>query len=256
MNPADPGQRRRDAYAGPVLFSIGFRPFFLGAGLLAAAYMPLWLVMFQGGVGIPTVFAPAAWHAHEMIFGFAGAVIAGFLLTAIPNWTGRAPLQGLPLASLFASWLLGRAAMVGGAYLGAGVAAVLDLSFLILLLALALREIIGGRNWRNLPLPAALSVLIVANLLSHLDAVAAVALDRVGERLGIATVVLLICLIGGRIVRVSHATGWPSALPSCCRPPSDASTSSVSGRLCSASGPGQRRRSIGSPAWRCWRREG
>ena len=84
-------------FQGPALFRHGFRPFFLGAGIWSAVAVFIWLAIIRGDMSLPTVFAPAPWHAHEMLFGFAAAAVAGFMLTAIPNWTGRMPLQGMPL---------------------------------------------------------------------------------------------------------------------------------------------------------------
>ncbi len=99
------------AYRGPALFSYGFRPFFLFGAVYAGAMIPLWLAMFAGDLSLPTAFAPRDWHVHEMLFGYVAAVIAGFLLTAVPNWTGRLPIQGGPLAVLFTAWLAGRLAV-------------------------------------------------------------------------------------------------------------------------------------------------
>lgn len=211
------GIPRYRPYSGPAVFRQGFRPFFLGAGLCALIAVALWLAVFQGAVSLPSAFGPVAWHAHEMIFGFAGAVIAGFLLTAIPNWTGRMPLQGTPLILLFGAWLIGRLAVAVSALIGAGLAAVLDLSFFAMLLAVVLREILSGRNWRNLPMPLALSLLLAANLLTHLEAAGRASTGPMGQRLGIATMILLIGLVGGRIIP-SFTRNWlakrkESALP-------------------------------------------
>jgi uncharacterized protein involved in response to NO len=192
---------------GPALFRQGFRPFFLGAGLWAFLVLVLWLSALAGVLAVPTAFDPVAWHAHELIFGFAVASISGFLLTAIPNWTGRMPLQGLPLAGLFGIWLAGRAAMATSAVIGATPSAAVDLSFLAALLAVVLREIVSGRNWRNLPMPAALGVLILANLLTHLEAVGHAMTGAIGQRLGIATIIMLISLIGGRVIP-SFTRNW------------------------------------------------
>lgn len=194
-------------FDGPALFRQGFRPFFLGAGFWAFAALLLWLAVAQGAISIPTAFGPAAWHAHEMVFGFAAATIAGFLLTAIPNWTGRMPLQGFPLMILFAIWLAGRAAMATSALIGPGLAAALDLAFLAALLVVVLREIVSGRNWRNLPMPLALAGLLLANGLTHADALGWTSTNAVGERLGIAVILLLISLVGGRIIP-SFTRNW------------------------------------------------
>lgn len=198
MTKADePGPRTEGK---PALLRAGFRAFFFGAGVWAVAAVVLWLLVFQGAVALPTAFGALAWHAHEMVFGYAVAVIAGFLLTAIPNWTGRPMLQGLPLALLFGAWIAGRIAVAASAVTGPLAAAVLDLAFLVLLFAVALREIAAGRNWRNLPMPLALVLLLAANVLMHFQAVGLVETGGLGERLGIAVVVLLINLIGGRVI--------------------------------------------------------
>jgi uncharacterized protein involved in response to NO len=169
--------------------------------------MVLWIAMLQGAVSLPTAFDPVAWHVHEMLFGFVVATIAGFLLTAIPNWTGRMPLQGIPLAILVGVWVAGRLAVGASAWIGVGIAAVLDLAFLTLLLGVVLREILAGRNWRNLPMPVVLGGLLAANALTHADAVGLAATGPLGWRLGIGIVILLIGLVGGRIIP-SFTLNW------------------------------------------------
>jgi uncharacterized protein involved in response to NO len=201
------GIPRYRPFEGPALLCQGFRPFFLGAGFWALAAMTLWIVALQGYVALPTAFDPVAWHVHEMLFGFVVAAIAGFLLTAIPNWTGRMPLQGLPLALLVVIWLAGRLAVYGSERIGVGIAAALDLAFLALLLGVVLREILAGRNWRNLPMPVVLLGLLVANALTHADAAGIAATGPLGQRLGIGIVVLLISLVGGRIIP-SFTLNW------------------------------------------------
>lgn len=207
MNTKVGGIPRYQPFDGPALFRQGFRPFFLGAGIWAFAAVALWLPVFHGYASIPTAFGPGGWHAHEMIFGFVVAVVAGFVLTAIPNWTGRMPLQGLSLVALFMAWLLGRVAVSTSELIGSEIAAVLDLSFLVILLGVVAREIVAGRNWRNLPIPVALTLLLVANALTHADAVGLMPTGAVGNRLGIAIVIMLINLIGGRIIP-SFTRNW------------------------------------------------
>src|ERR1043166_8967052 len=106
-----PGPRLR-RYDGPALFSYGFRPFFLFGSLYAGLAVLVWLPVFSGELTLASAFAPRDWHVHEMLYGYLPAVITGFLLTAIPNWTGRLPLQGAPLIALVAAWLLGRIAEI------------------------------------------------------------------------------------------------------------------------------------------------
>ena len=191
--------RRRLDYSGPALFSYGFRPFFLGGALWAALAVILWLPQYFGEMAPPTAFGPLDWHIHEMIYGYLAAVIAGFLLTAIPNWTGRLPINGYPLATLFGLWLAGRMAIVGSAVWGLWLAAAIDIAFLVLLAAAAAREVVAGNNRRNLRVLIVLGVLIAGNVIFHAEVIAYGAADY-GIRLAIAAIVLLISTIGGRIV--------------------------------------------------------
>ncbi len=96
----------------PALFSYGFRPFFLGGAVWSAACIILWIPQFMGELSLYTAYTPLDWHFHEMLYGYVAAVAAGFLLTAIPNWTGRLPICGGPLAALAALWLAGRLVML------------------------------------------------------------------------------------------------------------------------------------------------
>src|SRR4051794_4776674 len=123
------------AYAGSSLFSCGFRPFFLFGALYAGFAMLVWLPSFYNEITLATAFAPRDWHVHELLYGYLPAVIAGFLLTAIPNWTGRPPLRGRLLEVLLAVWVAGRFAVTLSAVIGAWGAAVVDASFLFLLAA-------------------------------------------------------------------------------------------------------------------------
>jgi uncharacterized protein involved in response to NO len=208
--------RRRLEYAGPALFSYGFRPFFLGAAIWAAIAIVLWLPQYFGHLTLPTAFAPLDWHIHEMIYGYIAAAVAGFLLTAIPNWTGRLPVNGYPLAALFALWLLGRIAIAGSAIWGLLPAAAVDVAFLLIFAAVAFGEIVAGRNWRNLRVLVVLAVLIAGNIVFHTEVIRNGSADY-GNRIGIAALIGLIMLVGGRVVP-SFTRNWlvrnnPGRLP-------------------------------------------
>ena len=186
-------------YSGPALFSYGFRPFFLAGSAWAAITVLLWVPQYFGGFTLTTIYAPHDWHIHEMLYGYVGAVIAGFLLTAIPNWTGRLPVAGVPLSILFVLWLAGRVAVLISTTIGATLAAVVDLAFLIVLSGVALREIVAGSNWRNLRILIVLAVFIAGNIVFHIEtSVSGTA--NYATRIGIASAIALIMLIGGRIV--------------------------------------------------------
>ena len=194
-------------HSGPALLSAGFRPFFLLSALWAALAVPLWLAAYAGQNPVPTALPLVVWHVHEMVFGYGTATVAGFLLTAIPNWTGRLPLQGGPLAFLVLLWLVGRAAVLLSASIGPDSAALLDLAFPLVFLIVVAREILVGRNWRNLPMLTALGLLLLGNLLVHLDAVGLAPTAELGNRLGIATLLMLISFVGGRIIP-SFTRNW------------------------------------------------
>jgi uncharacterized protein involved in response to NO len=134
-----------------------------------------------------------------MLYGYVAAAVAGFLLTAIPNWTGRLPVNGWPLAALASLWLAGRVAILTSAAIGGTVAAAIDISFLAVLAAVAGREIVSGKNWRNLRVLVVLIVLIIGNVVFHAEVLLNGSADY-GIRIAIAAVLLLISLVGGRIV--------------------------------------------------------
>lgn len=198
--------RRRRMAAAPAFLRGGFRPFFLGGAAWAVIALTLWLTALAGGMTLPSLFEPLAWHRHEMLFGFVGAVIAGFLLTAIPNWTGRLPIAGPPLAGLFGLWLAARIAILFSSGTGAVAAAGLDAGFYLLLAALAAREVLAAKN-RNLPIVALVLLFGTASALDHAGAAGLIGDPDIGVRGGIALVVVMISLIGGRIVP-SFTRNW------------------------------------------------
>jgi uncharacterized protein involved in response to NO len=194
---------RYRAHRGPALFSMGFRPFFLFSAAWAALAVPIWVAAYAGL--LPQHTFTRDWHVHEMLFGYLSGVIAGFLLTAVPNWTGRLPVTGAPLIALFALWAAGRIAMLAAPALGP-VAAGIDTLFLFALAGVIAREILAGRNIRNAPVCVLISVLGIANVLWHLGE-AYYELSLLAERIGLSVVAMLISIIGGRIVP-SFTRNW------------------------------------------------
>lgn len=190
--------------AMPPILHYGFRPFFFLAALHAGLAVPLWLWVLLAGHDLGGPFGGLRWHAHEMLFGYLGAVMAGFILTAVPNWTGRLPLSGSRLLLLVGLWLGGRVA--GLALPGPWVVMVVDLSFPAFLSFAVWREVIAGRNWKNAPVGVMLALFGIANALDHLSAQGLVA-DDLGHRLALAVVATLMTLIGGRIVP-SFTRNW------------------------------------------------
>ncbi|RWL47175.1 MAG: NnrS family protein [Mesorhizobium sp.] len=205
---------RPSAY--PAILSYGFRPFFLLGSLQAATAILLWLPLYYGKLETLSTFLPVDWHIHELLFGYLPAVATGFLLTAIPNWTGRLPVQDFRLLALVLLWVAGRAAVFLSAEIGWLLSAVIDCSFLLAVVVAAATEIIAGRNWRNLKVLLPVTALFAANVMFHLEAHYQGVSDM-SRRLGLGAVVVLIMIIGGRIVP-SFTRNWlvrekPGRLP-------------------------------------------
>jgi len=202
--------------SAPALFSAGFRPFFLFGSLYAGVAIALWIPEYFGVIRIETAFSPRDWHMHEMLYGYIVAIVTGFLFTAIPNWTGRLPLRGAPLFGLTLLWLVGRVAIAFSAILGGYLAAFIDSLFLVFVIIAAARELSHGTNNHNLRVLGAVLVLLIGNVVFHVEALVRGSADY-GTRIGLAGALILIMLIGGRIVP-SFTRNWlarnmPGSLP-------------------------------------------
>jgi uncharacterized protein involved in response to NO len=207
-----PGKQASPTGLAP--FALGFRPFFLAAGIYAVLLMALWLLVLRGGLDLGNL-SPLVWHGHEMLFGFTVAVIAGFLLTAAQNWTGIRTPSGAPLAGLFLLWLAGRLGfLIPG--LPAGLVAGVDLAFLpVLALTLAL-PILKAKQLHNYPFPIMLLALTAANALVHLEGLGwTLNTANLGLHLAAYVVVTMIVVMGGRVIPSftdnklrTHARRW------------------------------------------------
>jgi len=177
---------------------LGFRPFYIGGALVAALTVPLWVAMFLGALSWQPVVAPLLWHAHEMLFGFAVAIIVGFLMTAGKAWTGLATPRGRALGALIALWLTARVASLTGPY---ALYAVLDMALLPVVAAILVRLLIQSRNYRNLPLGLILALLAAANVAFH-GAVSGVLSVPVMTPLhaGLALIIMVECVMAGRVI--------------------------------------------------------
>lgn len=203
---ASGGIPRGVAQSGPAILSYGFRPFFLGAGIWAIAAMGLWVAALTAGLSVGGNLGPVNWHAHEMVFGYTGAALGGFMLTAIPNWTGRLPVSGTPLLLLVLLWLAGRVVFLVPDLVGVVPALVIEGLFLPALGIIALREIVAGRNWKNLKILVAILLLSAADIWFHTTIAMGLA-PAAPIRLAVGAWTLLIMLVGGRIIP-SFTRNW------------------------------------------------
>lgn len=182
------------------LFNLGFRPFFAAAMLHAVLVMLAWLVVYAGLLPTPLATVTSSqWHAHEMIYGYTLAVIAGFLLTAIRNWTGLATPVGARLALLFAPWCLARLAQLAGMPLA--LAAFADLLFVALLFLACATPIVRARQWRQAAILSKLLLLAAGNALFYAGAAGLVADGvRIGLHGGFYLLIALILTMGRRVI--------------------------------------------------------
>jgi uncharacterized protein involved in response to NO len=194
----------------PIL-ALGFRPFFLLAAILAAAAVPLWLLIYQGAFEPVSSLPPTVWHGHEMVFGFAVAVIAGFLLTAATNWTGRGTATGSGLAALAGLWIAGRVVLIVPGvpvWLAIGV----DVAFLPVLAVVLAIPLLATGNRRNVVFPIVLTVLGLINLAIHLGSIGAIDWDPSrGLRIAIDLILLMIGVLGGRVIPSFTKNALPQA---------------------------------------------
>ena len=185
----------------PVLFKLGFRPFFLLSGAFAIILMALWVPAFTGGSALSTYYGQIGWHGHEMIFGYTVGVIAGFLLTSVRNWTGRSTATGRSLAMLVTLWLLGRILPFFAATMPAWSISVFDLAFLPALTVSIGVPLVRHGEKRNLLFLPLIVGLFFANLLVHLELLGVFpGVARHGIYLGLYLIILLIVIMGGRVI--------------------------------------------------------
>ncbi len=198
--------------AGWPLLALGFRPLYLLAALFSAAALPLWLAVYTATFRLDGYLIGVAWHSHEMLYGFAVAVIAGSLLTAVRNWTGLPTLTGAMLGTLAGFWLLARALAVTGP---GPVAAVVDVLFLPALgLAIAL-PILRSRNTRNLKMLGVVAALAILNVVYHLSYLDVLSHDwaPASIRLALDLVTVLMAIVGGRVIPAFTANAIAGASP-------------------------------------------
>jgi uncharacterized protein involved in response to NO len=187
------------AQSGPAILAYGFRPFFLLAGVIACLDMILWIGALTGLWTVGGPEGPIGWHGHEMLFGYATAALCGFILTAVPNWTGRLPVSGAALLALVLLWLAGRILLVLPVTAGSPLGAIADSLFLPVLAFVIAREVVAGRNWQNLRIAGVIAALAGLNIGFHIGVAAGWDIT-VLLRGGVALFVLLVCIVGGRII--------------------------------------------------------
>jgi len=181
------------------LLALGFRPFYLFAALFAIIAVPAWLLSFAAGMPLGDYQQGMAWHSHEMIFGFAPAIIAGFLLTAVRNWTGRPTPTGMPLAGLVLLWLVARVLILTGPV---NAAALIDILFLPALGVAVAIPIWRSRNVRNYKILGVLTVLTLANVYYHAASLGLIptGFARVSMTAALDALAILIAIVGGRVI--------------------------------------------------------
>lgn len=214
----------------PHWLTCGFRPFFFLGALAMAFGVLLWLPMLTGHLAIPTAFAPRDWHIHTMLFGAMFAIIGGFSLTAVSNWTGRPPVQGRELLFLVVVWVLGRGATATSGMIGGLPAALVDLAFPAALVWIFAREVIRGGSSHNYMIVATVALLGLTDAAFHFEALE-LGYALYSTHAAISIILMLVILIGGRLVP-NFSRNWLRARGASSLPPAfnrfDAVTTGVS----------------------------
>ena len=195
------------------LFALGFRPFFLFSAIAAVVLIGLWLPYLYGHLTLASHFNPLHWHAHEMLFGYASGVIAGFLLTAARNWTSLETPSGLSLILIFATWVLGRLVITLPLGLAPELIAGIDLLFFPAVILGLAGPLIRARKIRNMMFLAILAMLELANLLMHLQPLGIANTAAKGVELGLGLVILVIVVMGGRVIPFFTRNPLPGMQP-------------------------------------------
>jgi uncharacterized protein involved in response to NO len=203
MDNSSMSTERSISFSWPAVLGYGFRPFFLLAGIHAALVIPVWILLLQGDGSITLPSAPLAWHAHQMLFGFVMAAVAGFLLTAVPSWTSRRGYAGAPLLGLALLWIAGRLVTTFPSGLPALMVALVDLAFVPLLAMTILPAMIRSGNRRNFVFIGLLAALFAANLHFHIAGAAQIE----PLLLGINVILLMVALVGGRVLPAFTSSG-------------------------------------------------
>ena len=187
-------------YNGPAIFAGSFRVFFFSAALWAIVSLGSWIIYLAAGMEL--VGDVTSWHAHELIYGYGGAVVAGFAFTAIPNWTGRTPVRGGTLALMFGLWFIARlaAALMLFDIQTINLASVSEILFFTMFVGLAAREVIAGGNKRNFKIIAVFVLFFLSALVANLNRLELLEVPFLPWQTGLAILLLLICIIGGRII--------------------------------------------------------
>jgi uncharacterized protein involved in response to NO len=188
---------KQDDDHGTAFFSYGFRPFFFSAAVFAGMAVPAWIMALIWSDSAGFVGTVRGWHVHEMVFGFLPAVITGFVLTAIPNWTDRPPIKGRELLLLWSVWLAGRLVMATP-WVPVLVSSIVDAAFLMAVAGIVWREIAAGHSWAQTPIGLLISLYAAANIGYHVLGLSGASSD-VGARLGLGLIMMLLALIGGRV---------------------------------------------------------
>jgi uncharacterized protein involved in response to NO len=197
---SEPDKKTPLSSEGPALFALGFRPFFSAAGIAAVLLLLAWIPIWMGLFTLPDYYGPIVWHSHEMLFGYAAAIISGFLLTAVRNWTGVNTPHGRPLALLTALWLIGRLAPLAAGWIPAWLVALADLAFLPAA-ALAIQPALwqGEQKINRIFVPILLAMAL-ANLLVHLQALGLTTTAALGIDTMLYLVAFLVSLLAGRVM--------------------------------------------------------